>query len=394
MTEGGRVIERFHKPDWSPERFRHQMYVCHLSVIRRSLMESVGGFRLGFDGSQDYDLMFRVTENARKISHVGRLLYHWRMAKESVANNASAKPYAYLAGQRAIESHVQRLGLSGTVESLPRYPGNYRVRRLIETKPSIDVIVPDSGSVSKVWTLTRRHAEETARELSLTTDWPIGVLRQPLDGRPRATVINAAVRASTSDVVILSSEGLAPREPGWLTELIGPLSDPSVAMVSGTTYTAHSLVEHAGFLLHGSFLDRSHYRVPASNRGQRAILETVREVSAVDVQCLAIKRELFLELGGLDESVGAPWDVVDLCLRAREKGLRILVTPRAEFWEFMNGNDDFAWYRTRAPKAFRAKWASDFAHDPYRPTPPLRQSAEAERPFWKPQRPRDFTNQR
>jgi glycosyltransferase involved in cell wall biosynthesis len=394
MTEGGTVIERFHKPDWSPERFRHQMYVCHLSVIRRSLMESVGGFRPGFDGSQDYDLMFRITEHARKIGHVGRLLYHWRMAKESVANNASAKPYAYLAGQRAIESHVQRLGLSATVESLPRYPGNYRVHRLIEKKPSTDVIVPDSGAVSKVWALTRHHAEETARELSLTADWPIGVLRQPLEDQSRAGVINAAVRTSKSEVVILSSEGLASRESGWLTELIGPLTDSSVAMVSGTTYTANSLIEHVGFILHGSFLDRSHYRLPASNRGQRAVLETTREVTAVDTQCLAIKRELFLELGGLDESVGAPWDVVDLCLRARERGLRILVTPRAEFWEFMNGNDDYASYRTRAPRAFREKWASVFAHDPYRPTPPLQQSTEAERPFWKPQRLRDFTNQR
>jgi GT2 family glycosyltransferase len=156
------------------------------------------------------------------------------------------------------------------------------------------------------------------------------------------------------------------------------------------TYTANSLIEHAGFVLHGSFLDRSHYRLPATNRGQRAILETIREVSAVDAQCLAIKRDLFLELGGLDETLAAPWDVVDLCLRVRQRGLRILVNPRAEFWEFMNGNNDYAWYRTRAPKGFREQWAAEFAHDPYRTTAPLRMSPEAERPFWRPQRLSDF----
>jgi glycosyltransferase involved in cell wall biosynthesis len=394
MTEGGKVIERFHKPDWSPERFRHQMYVCHLSVIRRSLMELVGGFRPGFDGSQDYDLMFRVSENARKIGHVGRLLYHWRMAKESVANNASAKPYAYLAGQRAIESHLERVGIDATVEGLNNYPGNYRIRRSVLPTPSIDVLVPDTDSASTIWGLERDHADETCRDIESSADLPVNVRRVPLAGRSRAKALNEAVRESDAEIVILTSEGLEPREDGWVSELVSHLADDSVAMVSGTTYTANSLLEHAGFFLHGSFLDRSHYRVASTNRGQRAVLETVREVSAVDAQCLAIKRELFLELGGLDESLGAPWDVVDLCLRARDTGLRILVTPRAKFWEFMNGNDDYAWYRTRAPKAFRVKWASVFAHDPYRPTPPLRESTEAERPFWKPQRLRDFTNQR
>jgi GT2 family glycosyltransferase len=394
MTEDGKVVERFHKPGWSPERFRHQMYVCHLSVIRRSLMESVGGFRPGFDGSQDYDLMFRVTENARKIGHVGKLLYHWRMAKESVANNSSAKPYAYLAGQRAIESHLERVGINATVEGLNKYPGNYRLRRSAIPAPNIDVLVPDTESASTVWGLERIHADETSRCLERSADLSVNVRRVVLAGRSRASALNEAVRGSNAEIVILASEGLEARKDEWVSELVSHLADNTVAMVSGTTYTANSLLEHAGFFLHGSFLDRSHYRVPSTNRGQRAVLETVREISAVDAQCLAIKRELFLELGGLDESVGAPWDVVDLCLRAREKGLRILVTPRAEFWEFMNGNDDFAWYRTRAPKAFRAKWASVFAHDPYRPTPPLRQSMEAERPFWKPQRLRDFMNQR
>jgi GT2 family glycosyltransferase len=206
--------------------------------------------------------------------------------------------------------------------------------------------------------------------------------------------MNSAVRESSEEVVVFVSEGLEAREPGWVSELVGPLTDATVGIVSGTTYTANSLIEHAGFMTHGSFLQRSYFRLPATNRGQRAVLETIREVTAVDAQCLAIKREFFHDLGGFREDLEAPWDVIDLCLRIRERGGRILVTPRAEFWEFTNGNDDFAWFRTRAPKAFRAKWASVFAHDPYRPTPPLRQSTEAERPFWRPQRLRDFTSQR
>ncbi len=390
MMADGRVIERFHKPDWSPERFRHQMYVCHLSVIRRTLMEDVGGFRTGFDGSQDYDLMFRVTEKARKVGHVGTLLYHWRMAKESVANNASAKPYAYLAGKRAIESHLERVGIFADVERLEDFPGNYRIRRVPAAQHSLEVLVPDTGSASDVWGLARSHAKETEEALTRTAEVPVTVRRLPGTSLIRAQTLNAAVRESTADIVLLASEGLEPRQTSWDTELVSLLDDASAGIASGMTYTANSLIEHAGFVLHGSFLDRSHYRLPATNRGQRAILETIREVSAVDAQCLAIKRDLFLELGGLDETLAAPWDVVDLCLRVRQRGLRILVNPRAEFWEFMNGNNDYAWYRTRAPKGFREQWAAEFAHDPYRTTAPLRMSPEAERPFWRPQRLSDF----
>ena len=390
MTADGAVIERFHKPDWSPERFRHHMYVCHLSVISRALIESVGGFREGYEGSQDYDLMFRVTEKARKIGHIGTLLYHWRMAKESVANNASAKPYAYLAGQRAIESHLERVGIEATVERLETFPGNYRLRRRLPARRSCEILIPDTGASSEVWTRERHHAEETEAILRETAERGSTVRRLDLNGRKRAHAFNQAIRDSESDFIMIASEGLEPRKPNWMTELVSLFDQPGVGAVSGMTYTANSLVEHAGFILHGSFLNSSHYRVPANNRGQRGILETIHEISAVDAQCLAMRRDLFLDLGGFDDSLESPWDAVDLCLRLRRRGLRILVTPRAEFWEFMNGNDDYAWYRTRAPKTFRQKWSAEFDHDPYRTTAPLRMSEEAERPFWRPQRLREF----
>jgi GT2 family glycosyltransferase len=390
ITEKGVVVERFHKPGWSPERFRHQMYVCHLSVIRRDLILAVGGFRTGYDGSQDYDLMFRVTENARKVGHVPKLLYHWRMAATSVANNASAKPYAYDAGQRAIAAHLERTGVDASVQRLSKFPGNYRLSRGVDPAPTVAVFVPDTGAATEVWGLIRRHHASTLADLAESPGRQVTLTSVRVKDS-RAASHNTAAQASDADVVVFVSEALEPVGQGWAEELVQPFSDPKVGIVSGFTYTANSRLEHAGYYLHGSFLDRSHYRIRRRNRGQRALLETIHEVSAVDWQCMAVRRDVFESLGGFDESLDHPWVTVDFCLRAAELGFRTVVTPRAEFFEFSN-NDDFAWYRTRAPKAFRQRWQKWFDNDPYRPKPPVRESVEAQRPFWRPQRLRDFQN--
>jgi GT2 family glycosyltransferase len=198
---------------------------------------------------------------------------------------------------------------------------------------------------------------------------------------------------STADFLLFTSDALEPFAGEWLDELLQPFTDPTAGLVSGTTYCATSRFEHAGYYLHGSFLDKAYYRVKRSERGQRAVLETIRELSAVDWQCLMVRRDVFERVGGFDMSLAHPWCVVDLCLRVAGLGYRTVITPRAEFWEFSN-DDDLAWYRQRAPKAFREKWADAFANDPYRPKPPRRMSHESERPFWRPQRLRDYRSTR
>ena len=389
MTSNGEVVEQFHKPGWSPERYRHQMYVCHLSVIRRSLMLDVGGFREGFDGSQDYDLMFRVTEKARKVGHVPKLLYHWKMSASSVANNAAAKPYAYDAGQKAIESHFERAGVDTTVSKLAKFPGNYRVVRTTAPSSTVDVFVPTTGFVSSVWGVERKHSQQTVLDLTSSSDRRATVRSVSCSGGSVASAFNEAGRASTADFLLFTSECLEPMADGWLDELLQPFTDATAGIVSGSTYSAASRVEHIGYFLNGSFLDKQFYRTRRVDRGQRAVQEAIREASAVDWQCMMIRREAFVSVGGFDESLEHPWCVIDLCLRVAGLGLRTIITPRAEFWEFSN-DEDFGSYRQRAPKDFRSKWAAWFANDPYRPKPPLRRSAESERPFWRPERLRDY----
>ena len=391
MTADGEIIERFFKPDWSPERFRSQMYVCHLSVIRRSLMEEVGGFRKGYDGSQDYDLILRVTEKARKIGHVRKLLYHWRMAKSSVANNASAKPYAYDAGLRAIESHCERVGIKAAVTRLEKYPGNYHVVRELQGTPTVSVLMPHCGVSSNIYGLIREHFVESVSNLrGKSTYQNIEYVASPLDARSRAVVLNELAHKASGDYLFFASEALEIDTPSWCEELLQLAQEPDVGVVTGMAYSAVERMVHTGFILKPRYLERSHVNLPKYIRGQRALLETIHEVSAVDAMCAMVSRELFLEVGGFDETLDAPWDMVDLSLKLRAKGLRNLVNPRASFYEYSHEGDAIERFRWRAPRDVREKWLDVFTNDPYRANTPRRWHPDTERPLWRAQRLRDF----
>jgi len=391
MTEDGRLIERFYKPDWSPERFRHQMYVCHLSTVRRSLVDEVGGFRAGFDGSQDYDLLLRVTEKARRVGHVPKLLYHWRMAAASVANNAAAKPYAYDAGGRAVSAHLERIGVDAKVSRLESFPGNYSIQRVVRDVPSVEILVPSTRATGRVFGVHRDHCDATVENLRAATNYPsFMVTFQNNDGRGRASFYNEMIAKSTADIVVLASEYLEVDNPNWLSDLVSAMVDPGVVAASGLTYSADSRIEHAGFHFAGSFIERSHLRLGKDNRGQRALFETNHEVSAANAHCLAIRRSAVSAVGPIDDALPEPFDVADLCLRLRSDGSRILMVPSACFYEYSDESDAPRW-RLRAPRQFRARWQEVFQHDPYRPARPLRDSYEAGRPYWTPTSLRQYS---
>ncbi|MEJ7720919.1 MAG: hypothetical protein WKF58_10940 [Ilumatobacteraceae bacterium] len=142
------------KPDWSPERLRTQNYCTHLSVLRRAIVTDVGGFREGFDGRQDHDLILRVTERARRVHHVPEILYHWCVTPGSAAGDPAAKPHAQALGVRTIGDHLDRVGIDATVQ-LTENPGNFRVVRRVEDPPTVSVIIPTAGTSREVWGIDR-----------------------------------------------------------------------------------------------------------------------------------------------------------------------------------------------------------------------------------------------
>ena len=171
LAPGGSVYDTFLKPDWSPERLRSQNYCTHLSVLRRSLVAEVGGFRDGFDGSQDHDLILRVTERARTVHHVPSVLYHWCITPGSAAGDADAKPYAREAGRRAVEDHLARLGIDAVVEQLDT-PGHYRSRRRVADPSMVSIVIPTVGTARPVWGVERPLVLEAVRSVLDVTTYP------------------------------------------------------------------------------------------------------------------------------------------------------------------------------------------------------------------------------
>ncbi|MEO6124275.1 MAG: glycosyltransferase, partial [Ilumatobacteraceae bacterium] len=256
LSPEGHQVTPFFKPDWSPERLRSQNYCTHFSVLRRSLVNEVGGFRPGFDGSQDYDLILRVTEKARYIHHFTWIMYLWRQLPTSVAGDRNAKPYAYESGKRALQEHAERLGLNVTVE-MQEPLGTYRFRRHLTSTPKVSIIIPTRGTSSRVWGVERNLIIETVQSVldketypnlefiivvdTVTPPHVITALERLLGDKLKlvwfhekfnfSTKMNLGAAHATGELLLLLNDDMELITPDFLTTLVPIAMDPEVGQV-------------------------------------------------------------------------------------------------------------------------------------------------------------------
>jgi GT2 family glycosyltransferase len=386
LADDGSVYDVFHKPDWSPERLRAQNYCTHLSVLRRSLVEEVGRFRDGFDGSQDHDLILRVTEQARRIHHVPAVLYHWCVTRGSAAGDADAKPYAREAGRLAVAEHLGRLGIPATVEH-ERTPGHYRVRRARpDPAPRVSVVIPTRGTARPVWGVTRPLVLGAVRSLLDVTAYPGLEVIVVLDPETPACVTaqleaqavtpvpadgtfnysrwcNQGVAASHGDHVILLNDDVLIEQPDWLDTMVGFFAEPDVGVVGARLLYADGTLQHGGILLNEQPLHIFH-GFGGDDPGPFGLLQIDREVTAVTGACLATPRAVWDELGGLPEEFAVAFNDLDYCLRVRRTGRRVIWAAHATLYHFES--------QTRRPDAAEheidllySRWSAELRRDPY-----------------------------
>lgn len=356
----GTVYHEFRKPGWSPERLRSHMYTGHLSVMRTEVVRQVGGFRPGYDGSQDHDLALRVGEAARAVVHVPETLYHWRVVPGSAAGVADAKPYAWEAGRRAVEDHLNRVGLRARAER-GDLTGTYRVRRAVDPDLLVSVVIVTDGASSAVWGQERLHVVEAARSVVERAGHPalelvvvhgpgtpartLTLLRRVVGDRLRlvahdraddgAAARNVGVLHARGAVVLLLDESTEVRSQDLVAELVGPLSEPDVAAVGAHLSGPDDLLLHAGYLVaEGRVAPAGASRTP-TDTGTFAELAVAREVSALPAACLAVRRDLFEEVGGLSESLPTAVADVDLSLKLRRTGRRLVWQPAARAFQLL-----------------------------------------------------------
>ena len=349
----GRRIEPFFKPDWSPDLLLSMNYITHLAVFRRRLLEDIGGFRAGFDGSQDYDLLLRFTERTQRVAHVPAVLYHWRKIPGSVAASSAAKPHAYEAARQAITEALVRRGHDGEVEVYR--PGRYTIRYRLRGAPLVSIIIPTRDR----WSLLRQCLH-SIRERTTYAPYEIIVLdndsREPetisglrsiadscrVHAVPGAfnfsAINNFGASEARGEYLLFLNNDTQVLEPDWLRAMLEQAQRPEVGAVGARLHYPDGRMQHAGLVLGiGGVADHAFRGLPADASSYFNLATVVRNVSAVTAACMMMSRRVFAEVGGFDERLLVALNDVDLCLRLRQRGYLIVYAPRAHLYHHESG---------------------------------------------------------
>ena len=389
----GRRYDPFFKPDYSPELLRSQNYLNHLTAIATEAIRAAGGWREGFEGSQDHDLYLRVVEGLEpgRVRHIPRVLYHWRAVEGSTALSQDGKDYAFEAGQRAVREHVARLGLPvERVERAAPYAFHRVVYALPDPAPRVSLIIPTRDRADLLETCVRSILERTrygAYEVLVVDNGSVEAETHALfaklsrDARVRvlphpgpfnySAINNAAAREATGEVLGLVNNDIEVMAPGWLREMVSWAVQPRIGCVGAKLYYPDDTIQHAGVVLGiGGVAGHSHKRRGRGDPGYFGRVVISHEVSAVTGACLLVRRSVWDEVGGLDEALAVAFNDVDFCLKVRARGYTNVFTPYAELrhHESLSRGEDKSRgkrARLRAEVALmRARWRSRLQDDP------------------------------
>lgn len=362
IDPAGRCRFRPHfKPDWSPDMLRSHNYVCHLLVMRQSLLAELGGLRAGFDGAQDHDLVLRATERTERIVHVPKVLYHWRAHPASTAESRSAKLDAQPAGARAVAEHLERIGRAGDV-SPTVVPGTYTIRYVLREWPCVSIVIPNHDQVELLRQCVASIDRSSYRNFELViaengsrepaTHAYYAELRRRSNvrivewGEPfnYAAVNNFAVRQSSGEMVLFLNNDTEALHPDWIERMLEHAVRPEVGAVGAKLLYPDGTVQHAGVIVGmGGNAAHLHQNAPADHHGYFGRLTYVQNFSAVTAACLMCRRDAFDAVGGFDERFALCYNDVDFCLKLREKGLLVVWTPEARLRHYESktrGPDD------------------------------------------------------
>lgn len=390
-----KMITMHFKPDYAIDNLRANNYICHFSVFARNLLEGTELFRTQFDGSQDHDMILRLTDNARKVVHVPKLLYYWRAHAGSVAGNIEAKPYVVEAARGAVADHLRRHGFSHfTITSTRAFETIFKISYEIIGEPKISIVIPNKDHTEDL-----RRCIKSIVEKSTWENYEIIVVEnnsetkeifsyyEELKNNPQIKVVtydgefnysrinNLGVSQATGDYVLLLNNDTQVITVNWMEELLMYAQRQDVGAVGGKLYYGDKTIQHAGVVI-GLGAHRTaghvHYRQKRENLGYMGRLCYAQNMTAVTGACLMVKKAIYEEAGGLDESFAVSLNDVDFCLKLRSMGYLNVFTPFAELYHFESisrGLDDKGASAERyndESARFRKKWEKELAAgDPY-----------------------------
>ncbi|MBP5732535.1 MAG: glycosyltransferase family 2 protein [Lachnospiraceae bacterium] len=383
------------KPDFAPDNLRANNYICHFSVFSRELLDGTELFRTQFDGSQDHDMILRLTDNAKKIVHVPRVMYYWRSHAGSVASGIEAKPYAIAAAKGAVAEHLKKHGFDGfAISSTRAFATIFRIQYQILGRPKISIVIPNKDHVEDlkrcVTSILEKSTYDNFEIIIVENNSETSEIKEYYEtlkenekikivtyegGFNYSAINNFGVRFADGEYILLLNNDTQVITPNWLEELLMYAQRGDVGAVGAKLYYGDHTIQHAGVIL-GLGAHRTaghcHYKQERQNLGYMGRLCYAQNFSAVTGACLMVKKALYEEVGGLDESFAISLNDVDFCLKLREKGLLNVFTPFCELFHFEStsrGLDDQGEKAERYNKEserFREKWKAVLeAGDPY-----------------------------
>jgi GT2 family glycosyltransferase len=387
----GARCDPYFKPDWSPEHFLACMYTPHLLMARRSLVDSVGGFRVGLEGAQDYDLLLRMSEKTSRIEHVPRILYHWRKLPQSTASAGEAKPWATDAGRKALEDAMRRR--DAAAEVLPgAATGLYRVRFRIEGEPLVSLVIPTTGKPRRIGGThvdTLRTLVRSVRQKTSYSRYEFVVIA---DNGDVSDEVHRALEGSTFRIVpyspgaafnfshkmnvgaahaagthlVLLNDDVEVIGSDWMTAMLEYSQQREIGAVGAKLLYPDGRLQHIGIVLgiRGGAAHAFHQHAGASS-GYASSAVSVRNYSAVTAACMMTRRDAFDSVGGFDEQLAVDFNDVDYCLRLRKAGYRIVFTPFATLYHHESASFGPRTQSQNEVELMRARWSDVIEKDPY-----------------------------
>jgi GT2 family glycosyltransferase len=388
---------RRHKPDfksdWNPDLFYSLNLISHLGVYRRSIIEGIGGFRTGYEGSQDYDLALRVVERIpeKNIRHIPHVLYHWRTITGSIALDAREKEYAHDAARKAIGEHFERKNISATatkgylsfhriVYTLPRLLP--LVSLIITTRDRVDLLRQCVEGILEetdyrpleLLIVDNQSAEPaTLKYLSAIANDPrVKVLRYDAPFNYSA-MNNMAAQHSAGEIIGLINNDIKIISPDWLTEMVSHALRPEIGAVGAKLYYADDSIQHAGIITgYGGTAVNAYQRVQQQTARHIIRANVIQNFTAVTAACMVLRKQVFEEACGLDaQNLPVAFNDVDFCLRLGERGYRILWTPHAELYHLESASLGLGTAPARLPQFMKetaylkSRWGHLLPFDPY-----------------------------
>ncbi len=353
--DGGALFEAHFKPDFNPDLLTSVNYICHLFVIKKELKDAIGGFRQEFDGAQDYDFIFRATENAKNIRHIPKVLYHWRCHKDSTSSNPESKMYAFEAGSRAIMAHYERVGIKAEKAEKGVDYGIYHTKFILDGEPLISVIIPNKDHTADldncirpmITKCTYKNLEFVVVENNSTEPETFEYYRKIQEEFPNVHVVtwerefnysainNFGVANSTGEYLLFMNNDIEVINESFIEEMLGFCERDDVGAVGARLLYEDDTIQHAGVVVgFGGIAGHTFIGLHKAENSYFHRAMCAQDYSAVTAACMMSKRSVFDAVGGFSEELAIAFNDIDYCMKIRALGKLVVYAPYAELYHY------------------------------------------------------------